>query len=85
MLFTWADHWLIPLFSSDEESEQLLGLLGVTQTEAPPDEEQVEALVRLARRAQTALEDRYLQQQVFTSLEELTSQVDFIQRLRAAS
>jgi hypothetical protein len=39
----------------------------------------------LASRAAMALEDRYMQQKVFTSLESLTPQVDFIQRLRAAS
>ena len=39
----------------------------------------------LASRAAMALEDRYMQQKVFSSLESLTPQVDFIQRLRAAS
>jgi hypothetical protein len=49
------------------------------------DEEQLEALHLLAQRARLAIRDRYRQQQAFSSLEELTPQMDMIQRLRAAS
>jgi hypothetical protein len=88
-LFTWGDYWLVPLFEQREDSDLLLGLLGVAYPEEDPeqplDEEQREALSVLTRRAALALEDRYRQQQVFSSLEALTPQVEFIQRLRAAA
>jgi hypothetical protein len=51
----------------------------------PLDEEQLDALHILARRAALAIHDRYRQEQVFSSLEELTPQMEWIQRLRAAS
>jgi len=44
-----------------------------------------EAINILSRRAELALLDVRKQQQVFTSVEELTPQVDMIQRLRAAA
>lgn len=87
-LFTWGDYWLTPLYDpgNGNQEEQLLGFLGVARnSEITPDEEQVEALLLLAKRAALALKDRWVQQQVFTSLEALTPQVEFIQRLRAAA
>ncbi len=81
-MFSWGEYWLIPL--SDED--QLLGLLGVLRRpEQNLDGEQVEALTRLAERATLALHDRRRQQQVFNSLQELTPQMDMLQRLRAAA
>ncbi len=89
-LFTWGDFWLTPLFeesSTDTEGETpLLGLLGTERIlEGIPDEEQRFALETLAQRAALALSDRAQQQKVFSSLEALNPQVDWIQRLRAAS
>ena len=85
-LFLWKGYWLVPLFENDEENEKLYGLLGAGWNQTSiPDEDQVEALRLLARRATMALQDRQLQQQVFTSVEALTPQVDLIQRLRAAA
>jgi len=85
-LFIWGDYWIVPLNELTSENNQLLGFLGTYRdSNNLPDSEQVEALMVLASRAAMALEDRYMQQQVFTSLESLTPQVDFIQRLRAAS
>jgi hypothetical protein len=84
-LFVWRNYWLLPLYSH-EEKDRLLGFLGAGRDLAdPPDEEQIEALLILTHRATIALQDRVLQQQVFTSLEALTPQVDLIQRLRAAA
>jgi hypothetical protein len=83
-LFTWGNYWIIALFSS-ATSDDLLGLLGV---EIPSEElhsDQKEALQLLIRRAHMALDDRRLQQQVFSSLEDLTPQVERIQQLRAAA
>jgi hypothetical protein len=85
-LFVWRNYWLLPLYGQEEEEDRLLGFLGAAKDlEDPPDDEQIEALLILTRRAALALQDRVLQQQVFTSLEALTPQVDLIQRLRAAA
>lgn len=83
-LFTWGDYWLVPLY--EEDQGDLLGLLGVEhRSDEPPDEEQEEAMTILAERAAMALQDRYHQQQVFSSLAALSPQTELIQRLRAAS
>ena len=86
-LFSWADFWIVPLFDkSNPENPSLLGLLGAAQNHhQPPDEEQREALAALSYRAALALEDRDRQEQVFSSLESLTPQVEMIQQLRAAA
>jgi len=89
-LFTWGDFWLIPLFEDipveSKIEAALLGLLGAERLPGhSPDEEQRLALNTLARRAALALGDRAQQQAVFSSLEALTPQVDWIQRLRAAA
>lgn len=88
-MLSWGDFWLIPLFENIPEEENkvtLLGLLGFERIpEQQPDSDQRATLQTLARRATQALYDRALQQQIFNSLETLTPQVDWIQRLRAAS
>jgi hypothetical protein len=85
-LFTWRDYWLVPLSEEDNGEERLSGFLAAARPmENPPDEEQIEAFLLLAQRASMALEDRKMQQQIFTSLQELTPEVDLIQRLRAAA
>ncbi|MBC8507030.1 MAG: hypothetical protein ISR58_09485 [Anaerolineales bacterium] len=88
-LFTWGDFWLTPLFESglpDTDETPLLGLLGSERLpDGVPDEEQQLALETLSERAALALSDRAQQQKVFSSLEALNPQVDWIQRLRAAS
>jgi hypothetical protein len=85
-LFLWGDYWLAPLFEQENEDGKLLGLLGVIRNpETQLDEEQREAFSALVRRAAIALEDRYRQQQVFTSLESLTPQIGMLQQLRAAA
>jgi hypothetical protein len=84
--FTWKDYWLVPMYDPEEGSSELLGLLGVMrQPTQILDEEHSEALAILAERAALALRDRAIQQQAFSSLEELTPQMDMIQRLRAAA
>lgn len=84
-LFQWNDYWIAPLFEEDD-NKSLLGFLGVEHTKNDlHEEDQVEAVMILSKRAAQALEDVHLQQQVFTSLETLTPQVDMIQRLRAAA
>ncbi len=83
-VFSWGPYWLMPLES--EEGQVFLGLLGVSKQEGRSlDEDQKAALMALGDRAGLALEDRHRQRQLFTSLKELTPQVDLIQRLRAAA
>jgi hypothetical protein len=85
-IFTWGGYWLFPLHAELENEQQLLGLMGVAHNlERTLDEEQQEALGTLARRAALALQDRLRQSEVFTSLESLTTQIEAIQRLRAAA
>jgi hypothetical protein len=85
-VFTWKDYWLVPLFENGNGEERLMGFLGAGRNSLEsPEKEHVEALLVLAHRATLALKDRQMQQQVFTSLEVLTPQVELIQRLRAAA
>lgn len=89
-LFAWGQYWLAPFFAEHHEDENgepvLLGLLGFERlNDSFPEEEQREALETLVHRAALAIDDRLRQQHVFNSLEMLTPQVDWIQRLRAAS
>ncbi len=85
-LFAWGDHWLAPLVDPYASDEALLGLLGVSRMPGQDlDEELRDALQLLARRAALAIAERYRQEQAFSSLEELTPQIEMIQRLRAAS
>jgi hypothetical protein len=85
-LFTWGDYWLIPLSGDNNDSEKLLGLMGFQrQPDQVLDADQHDALFKLGNRAAMALEDRIHQQQVVSSLESLSPEMDMIQRLRAAS
>jgi hypothetical protein len=85
-LFTWHNHWLAPLFEEDDGEENLSGIIGVERNpEGKLDEDEIEAIMILSRKAEMALVDVRMQQQVFTSVEELTPQVEMIQRLRAAA
>lgn len=84
--FTWADYLLVPLFDHELLPGELLGLLGIqNQPEIVLDEEQKAALEILIQRAVLALRDRHQELQAFTSLENLTPQIDLIQKLRAAA
>ncbi len=85
-LFTWRNYWLAALFEENNNQEQLSGIIGVERNPAGRlDEREIEAIMILSRRAEMALLDIRMQQQVFTSVEELTPQVEMIQRLRAAA
>ena len=85
-IFTWHNYWLAPLFEDKNDEEKLSGIIGVERNpEGKLDEDEIEAIMILSRKAEMALLDVRMQQQVFTSVEELTPQVDMIQRLRAAA
>ena len=85
-IFTWGNDCLVPLLEPDiDEKKELVGLLGITDVNGvKPDDEQTQALLLLANRAALALRDRKTQRQIFQSLENLSPQVDLIQRMRAA-
>lgn len=84
-IFSWGDYWLIPLFQELGEDDTLLGIVGVKRPAGQLPPEQKESLEILVGRAAQALEDRHLQRQVFTSLEDLSPQMGRLQRLRAAA
>ena len=85
-LFSWRNYWLTPLFEENNGEERLSGIIGVERNpEGTLEEGEIEAIIILSRRAEMALLDIRMQQQLFTSVEELTPQVELIQRLRAAA
>lgn len=83
-LFSSGEFWIIPLFNSTAPDE-ILGLIGVETPDESLHGEEIDAFQILIRRAQQALEDRSFQQQVFSSIEDLTPQMYRIQQLRAAA
>ncbi len=80
--FIWDGFWLLPL--RNRGGEVVLGLLGVAargpQPDLSPAEE--EGLLSLARQAEAALEDRLIQQHLFSALERIIPQIEEIQRRR---
>ena len=84
--YTWDNYWMVPLHSQRVNEGALLGILGIARKpEVVIGEDQKEAVLFLAERAATALEDHVQQQEIFASIENLNPQIDMIQRLRAAS
>lgn len=65
--------------------EGVLGLIGVVARpdEPSPTEEEREVVRELVDRAQTALEDRLLQQGVFLALQEIMPEIERVQRWRS--
>ncbi len=85
-LFTWNNYWLVPLHSQRASEGGLLGILGIARkADNPLGEDQKDAVLFLAERAGTALEDHVQQQEIFNSIETLSPEIDMIQRLRAAA
>ncbi len=85
-LFHWGDDFLVPLFQREEEQEPtLLGLMGISGAGRELlDDDQMRELKLLTERAELALRDRYIQTQVFQSLQNLSSDIEMIQQIRAA-
>ncbi len=84
--FTWNNYWLVPLHSLRANEGALLGILGIARkTDTQLGDDQKEAVLFLAERAGTALEDHVQQQEIFNSIENLSPEIDMIQRLRAAA
>jgi len=90
--YLWNNTWLLPLRqrrSAEMDLDQrlpLLGILGVVRpSDSPLETDQRQALWLLADRAALALQDRALQNSVFSALKDLEPQAEFLQRIRAAS
>jgi hypothetical protein len=84
-LFRWGDDYLFPLLNGSPEHPELIGLLGVSCiAHEGLDDEQAQAMETLSGRAALALQSRRIQKKIFLSLDELSTGVDLIQRLRAA-
>jgi hypothetical protein len=75
-------YWLLPLRT--EERESTLGILGVDARCSEPDltQDELEVIRLLVAQAELALEDRHLQQGVFTALRRIIPQIERIQRWR---
>ena len=91
-MFVWDQYWVLPLHAvSDADGlarpNEVLGLLALRARAVTPDltADESQTLATLADRAVAALEDRRLQRNVFAALDSLLSQVDRLQRLRAAA
>lgn len=77
--FSWNSYWIISLY--DRGNENVLGILGVqkpvdsAQSTAEIENQNKTQLAQLANKAATALEDRLLQQEVFSAMEGLLQRV----------
>ncbi len=84
-LYQWGIDLVIPLVDTTEEKEVMLGIVGVSEVGKNEfDHEQVASIHLLAERAKLALRDRATQEQVFDTFQSLQSDVEVIQRMRAA-
>jgi len=85
-VFRWGNEILIPLMDGSQhngiEKYGLLGVTGITSTTMEP--EQIKALELLAKRASIVLHDRFSQQRIFQSLQELGPETELIQKMRFA-
>ena len=76
----WQNYWLRPLYT--QRKDQMLGLFGVLARAERPNfsAAENELLERLFDRARIALEDRFLQQDVFAAVEKLLPEITALQR-----
>jgi hypothetical protein len=80
--FVWDGYWLFPLRTRSGKS--LLGILGLTARTPEPDlsEEEEEGVRNLIQQVEAALEDRVIQQNLFSALQQMIPQLEEIQRRR---
>lgn len=83
--FQWGGDFLFPLYNGTEEQPELIGLIGISGVwKGLIDPEQTAAVRLLVERAAIALHDRRVQKSIFQTIENLSPQVNLLQRLRAA-
>ncbi|HEC33526.1 MAG TPA: hypothetical protein ENI37_02280 [Chloroflexi bacterium] len=80
--FIWDGYWLLPLRT--RSSETVIGVLGMMGRTPEPELslEEEEGLETLVRQVEAALEDRLIQQSLFSALEQMIPQIEEIQRRR---
>jgi truncated hemoglobin YjbI len=81
--FVWNGYWLAPLHGA-EEGNVILGVVGLDARTLKPDltPEERRAVDNLLTQAAAALEDRQLQQGIFSALERIMPEIEDIQRRR---
>lgn len=82
-LFVWNGYWLAPLRAA-KDHDVILGVLGVAARAPEPNlsPEEREGVEALLAQAAAALEDRQLQQGIFSALERIMPEIEDIQRRR---
>ncbi|HIQ02122.1 MAG TPA: hypothetical protein EYH30_08345 [Anaerolineales bacterium] len=80
--FIWNGYWLLPLHT--RSGEAVIGVLGLAARTPKPDLtlEEEEGLESLVGQVEAALEDRLIQQSLFSVLERVIPQIEEIQRRR---
>lgn len=78
-----GDFWLYPL--KVDGSESLIGVIGILARTPQPDltEHEQELVDALASQAEIGLQDRALQKNVFEALEQISKQVEALQRVQS--
>lgn len=81
-LFVWNGYWLAPLRIQDQDG--VIGVLGIAARAPTPDlsPEERAGMKALLVQAAAALEDRQLQQGIFSALERIIPEIEDIQRRR---
>jgi GAF domain-containing protein len=81
-LYVWDGYWLLPLRSRSDD--ELIGILGLRARSPEIDlsAEEQDFLHSLAHQIEAALEDRMVQQALFSVLERIIPQIEEIQRRR---
>jgi len=81
-LFVWQDYWLVPLRTHEQNG--VVGVVGIAVGAPEPDLDprQREGMRALLTQAAAALEDRQLQQGIFSALERIIPEIEDIQRRR---
>jgi hypothetical protein len=82
-LFVWNGYWLAPLRAAKDE-DIILGVIGLAARAPEPNltPEEKRSVDNLLTQAAAALEDRQLQQGIFSALERIMPEIEDIQRRR---
>jgi hypothetical protein len=81
-VFVWNGYWLVPLHTKGQDG--VIGVVGVAARAPRPDlnPEERAGMEVLLNQAAAALEDRQLQQGIFSALERIIPEIEDIQRRR---